>query len=89
MKYGKSKGIAVNMKIAGNSTHGAVMTEHGEVMMQSVQNKSDDDIGWILPVCRLQDDLGMAIAYQADGKTVLRAPDGQKVDVSRHQGLTF
>eukprot|EP00974_Lingulodinium_polyedra_P060298 5812668-Lingulodinium_polyedra.AAC.1 len=31
----------------------------------------------------------MAIEYQADGKTVLRAPDGQKVEVSRHQGLTF
>eukprot|EP00974_Lingulodinium_polyedra_P064299 6210474-Lingulodinium_polyedra.AAC.1 len=31
----------------------------------------------------------MAIEYQADGKTVLRAPDGQKVEMSRHQGLIF
>eukprot|EP00974_Lingulodinium_polyedra_P015474 1498405-Lingulodinium_polyedra.AAC.1 len=61
MKYGKSKGTAVNMKIAGNSTHGAIMTERWEVMMQSVQNKSDYDIGWVLPVCRLQDEFGMAI----------------------------
>eukprot|EP00974_Lingulodinium_polyedra_P109387 10584657-Lingulodinium_polyedra.AAC.1 len=52
--------------------------QHEEVMMQSVQNKSDYDIGWVLPVCRLQDELGVAIEYQADGKTVLRAPDGQK-----------
>eukprot|EP00974_Lingulodinium_polyedra_P004520 423921-Lingulodinium_polyedra.AAC.1 len=66
-----------------------MMTEHGEVMMQSAQNKSDDDIGWILPARRLQDELGMAIAYQADVKTVLQAPDGQKLEMTRHQGLTF
>eukprot|EP00974_Lingulodinium_polyedra_P066559 6441514-Lingulodinium_polyedra.AAC.1 len=29
VKYGKSKGTAVNMKIAGNSAHGAMMTARG------------------------------------------------------------
>eukprot|EP00974_Lingulodinium_polyedra_P079929 7741218-Lingulodinium_polyedra.AAC.1 len=31
----------------------------------------------------------MAIEYQADGKPVLRAPDGQTVEMSRRQGLSF
>eukprot|EP00974_Lingulodinium_polyedra_P012684 1228542-Lingulodinium_polyedra.AAC.1 len=59
MKRGKSRGTAVNVKVAGHSSHGA-MTEHGEVLMYNGQPKTERDIGWVLPICRLQDELGAA-----------------------------
>eukprot|EP00974_Lingulodinium_polyedra_P113432 10980919-Lingulodinium_polyedra.AAC.1 len=67
MKHNKSEGSHVIMKIA----EGAMMTEHGEVMMQNNQPRSDINIGWILPVCRLQDELGLGVEYQTGGKTFL------------------
>eukprot|EP00974_Lingulodinium_polyedra_P049232 4732114-Lingulodinium_polyedra.AAC.1 len=63
------------------------MTEHGEVMMQNSQPKNDFDIGWILPVCRLQDELGMGVEYQTGGKTFLVTPDGDRLELKRYLGL--
>eukprot|EP00975_Prorocentrum_lima_P002285 498799-Prorocentrum_lima.AAC.1 len=60
------------MKVAGNSTQGAMMTDLGEVMMQGGQPKTKYDIGWIVPVCRLQDELGATVEYQSNGQTVVR-----------------
>ena len=89
MKHGKCKGSKVNMKVAGNSTQGAMMTDLGEVMMQGGQPKTKYDIGWIVPVCRLQDELGAAVEYQSDGQTVVRLGDGKRLEMKRYQGLTF
>eukprot|EP00974_Lingulodinium_polyedra_P056410 5424994-Lingulodinium_polyedra.AAC.1 len=56
------------MKVAGNSSYGAMMTEHGAVMMYHGQPKTEHDIGWIMPICRFQDELGAAVEHQSDGK---------------------
>eukprot|EP00974_Lingulodinium_polyedra_P056719 5456357-Lingulodinium_polyedra.AAC.1 len=50
-----------------------MMTEIGEVMMYGGQPKTKSDIGWILPICRLQDELGTAVEYQSDGKNYCAA----------------
>ena len=52
------------------------MTDDGEPMMQNNLHRHDFDTGWIIPACRVQDKLGMGVAYQTDGKTFLATPDG-------------
>eukprot|EP00974_Lingulodinium_polyedra_P043582 4185871-Lingulodinium_polyedra.AAC.1 len=58
-------------------------------MMQGGQPNTKYDIGWVLPVCRLQAELGTAVEYQSDGQTVVRLGDGKGLEMKRYQGLTF
>ena len=62
--YGKGNGQKVNMKLAGNVTRATAMNQFGEVMIKDSRPKGQYDIGWILPVSRLQDELVMTIAYR-------------------------
>ena len=67
------------MKLTGNVADCGSMTKHGEVMMRSGARGNDGDIGWILPVTRIQEELGMQALYKADGSAVLIAPSGQEL----------
>ena len=77
------------MKLAGNAVDHGYMTKYGEVMMKSGINGSENDIGWILPVTRIQDEFGMQTLYKHDGSAVLIAPNGEQIPFRKHQGLNF
>ena len=77
------------MKLAGNVVDYGYMTKYGEVMMKSGARGDESDIGWILPVTRIQDELGMQALYKADGTAVLISPSGQELALKKHQGLNF
>ena len=87
--YGKGNGQKVNMKLAGNVTKATAMNQFGEVMIKDSQPKGQYDIGWILPVSRLQDELGITISYRGDGSSVLVYPTGDEVILIRDQGLAY
>ena len=74
---GKSKGNKVVMKLAGNVTENGLMTATGEVMMRSSMKRGDYDIGWILPMSRMQEELGMEARWKSDGTPVLIYPIGE------------
>ena len=45
--------------------------------------------GWILPVARIQEELGMQALYKADAAAVLMWPGGDEIELTKHQGLNF
>ena len=77
------------MKLAGNVVKPAAMNQFGEVMIKDSQQKGQYDIGWILPVSRMQDELGIAVRWKGDGTAVLIYPTGDEVKLIRDQGLAF
>ena len=44
---------------------------------------------WILPVSRLQDELGMSALYRAGGSAALIWPSGKEVTLSNFDGLQY
>ena len=77
------------MKLAGNVTEYGVMTVSGEVRMRSGMSRGAHDIGWILPMARIQEELGMEARWKCDGSAVLLCPDGKEVQLVKDQGLQF
>ena len=88
MAHGVAPSKKVSMKLARNVADYGYMTKYGEVMMKSGARGDESDIGWILPVPRIQDELGMQALYKADGTAVLISPSGQELALKKHQGLT-
>eukprot|EP00974_Lingulodinium_polyedra_P128337 11205660-Lingulodinium_polyedra.AAC.1 len=56
-------------------------------MMYHGHPKTEYDIGWILPIRRLQDERGPAVNTNRMEND--RNADGQKLEMRRYQGLTF
>ena len=86
---GKAKGKYGTMKLAGNMTEYGAMTTYGEVMMKGGMNQGTHDIGWILPMARIQEELGMEARWKSDGSAVLMYPDGEEVKLVKDQELQF
>ena len=86
---GRSKGSKVVMKLAGNVTENGLMTATGEVMMRSSMKRGSYDIGWILPMSRMQEELGMEARWRGDGSAVLIYPDGTEIKLIKDQSLHF
>ena len=76
---GKRKGKRVALSLAGNNVCQAVMNEFGELMMEENKTPSQADIGWILPVSRLQQELRIGVTWNPDGTADLsiRMGDGR------------
>ena len=85
----KCKGTRVKMKLAGNVTQPGLMTDIGEVMMRDGLKRNDYDIGWILPVSRIQEELCVEARWRGDGTAALYFPDGKVVELIKEQGLAF
>ena len=85
---GKRPGKKVGLSLAGNSVRVAIMNEFGELMMEE-EKPTPSDIGWILPVSRLQGELGMGVMWNPDGTADLLHPDGQRTSLILDDGLTF
>ena len=85
----KCEGTRVKMKLAGNVTQPGLMTDIGEVMMRDGLKRNDYDIGWILPVSRIQEELCVEARWRGDGTAALYFPDGKVVELIKEQGLAF
>ena len=86
---GRTKGKAVHMKVAGNPVKPAIMNQFGEVMMKDSFPRGQYDIGWIPPVCRMQDEVGLEVKFKRDGTAALVYPTGDEVTLHRDQGLVY
>eukprot|EP00975_Prorocentrum_lima_P020636 4341388-Prorocentrum_lima.AAC.1 len=64
----------------GAVTKGA-MTQYGEIMPGATHERSD--IGWVVPVCRLTEELGMKLIWDTD-KGTLDDQDGQDIIPTLH-----
>ena len=77
------------MNLAGNVTVQGAMTPLGEVMMKEGMRMNNCDISWILPVNRMQDELGIEARWRGDGTAALMWPSGEAIELVREQGLAF
>ena len=82
------EGSMVRMYLAGNIVVSGAMTKFGEVMMQTGRH-NDYDIAWIIPVCRLQSELGYDVLYKRDNSCILISPEGNTIIIEPNRGLTF
>eukprot|EP00975_Prorocentrum_lima_P056894 11937928-Prorocentrum_lima.AAC.1 len=57
----REKGQPAVLKLAGGVVTKGAMTQYGESMPGASDNKSD--VGWIVPVCRLTNELGMKLIW--------------------------
>ena len=65
------------------------MNEYGELMMEEDGTPTQSDIGWILPVSRLQNELGIGVAWNPDGSADLLRGNGVRTKLIIDDGLTF
>jgi len=82
----RNKGKPVKVKLAGGQEIEAAMTQHGEIMLPD--KNYQDKVGWILPVSRLTNELGVQVTWAPGGGIITQA-DGRKVKARTEQGLTF
>ena len=83
----KGKRLAVNMADGKNSF--AVMTQHGEVMLPvNAEDRTAETSRWIVPTCRLIDELGCSLVINLHGM-VVNFPDGRKIMTIKLNGLNF
>eukprot|EP00975_Prorocentrum_lima_P062656 12886785-Prorocentrum_lima.AAC.1 len=64
----KEQGQPVVLKLAGGVVAKGAMTHYGEIMPGANDEKSD--IGWVVPVCRLTNELGMKMVWSTDKVTL-------------------
>eukprot|EP00975_Prorocentrum_lima_P065316 12902759-Prorocentrum_lima.AAC.1 len=55
------KGQPVPLKLAGGVVTQGAMTQYREVMLGATDERSDID--WVVPVCRLTQELGMKLIW--------------------------
>ena len=83
----KGKRLAVNMADGKNSF--AVMTQHGEVMLPvKADERTPETARWIVPTCRLIDELGCSLVINLHG-IVVHFPDGKNITTIKLNGLNF
>ena len=66
-----------------------VMAKLGEVMMKEGMRRNDYDIAWILPVSRMQEELGIEARWRGDGTAAFIYPTGDAIELVQEQGLAF
>ena len=65
------------------------MTKLGQVMIKEGMRRHDCDIAWILPVSRMQEELGIEARWRGDGTAALIYPTGDTIELIKEQGLAF
>ena len=86
IKEGRCKGSDVPVCLAGGVMKTGVMTSTGEVM---IPRDSDETQGWILPMGRIVEELGGAVAWDVD-KFKIEFPSGKVVKaIERGDGLRY
>ena len=77
------------MNLAGPVVVPGIRTKLGEVMMKEGMRRNDYDIAWILPVSRMQEELGIEARWRGDGTAALIYPTGDTIELVKNQGLAF
>ena len=78
----------VKISMAGDRTRPGYLTDWGEVMMSNDGLTKGEDT-WILPVSRLQEELGMSAVYRAGGSAALIWPSGKEVTLRKFDVLQY
>ena len=78
----------VKLSMAGDRTIPGYLTEWGEVMMNDGDGSTKGEEAWLLPVSRLQEELGMPALYRAGGSAALIWPNGKEVTLRKMAGCS-
>ena len=81
------KGERVTVSMAGGQAARAAMTQHGEVMIP-VSERTPEAAHWIVPSCRLINELGCSVNQNFKGMEI-RFPNGKRIETVPHNGLNF
>ena len=80
--------VKMVISLAGERTRIGYRSGWGEVMMEQKGTVELED-AWIMPMSRLQEELGMAALYRSDGSAVLIWPDNNVILLHTDDGLQY
>ena len=83
------KGTPLRVNMADGKYTLAAMTQFGEVMLPVLaEDKTAESARWIVPTCRMIDELGCSLNLNSDGM-VVNFPGGKKIMTIKMNGLNF
>jgi len=88
IKCGTRQGKKVSMELAGNVAVAGVMAKYGEGMMKDGV-ATNSGVEWILPVSRMQEELGVEARWRGNGTAALIIANGCQIELVKEQGLAF